>query len=423
MKWLFFLETAVFSNLMGNVRCLGPKSVFWVSIRHAMFYRMWSHIKHYLKFSIVMLHFCLWLGGALSCFWGCGQSNAKSDGGFGDFLNPSKDVLVISDGSGGTIIDFVVQGCRSLGEDSCIGEAPLTLTFLAIVPKKTENLVWTFGDGSPQKSGLVVTHTYEKPGSYDVTLSMGEKDGTVSEKKPAFIFAQKAVAGASCEADDICRSGKCVCRFSCTFPLNEGLCLEECAEGICSSEKLACINLKSSSIIESEPWRTQLCLPTCTVDTDCSRPHFFCRDAPGVSSWQKVCMPLFPRSIGEACRNNYGTVDNLLCLGGLCLDFGASGYCSQKCKAGTCPSGTSCVKFSGLDDPVCLEQCVKGSCENDPMLACMAPEGAGEYGFTVLDKNLPQGTTFCSVKSCKDASECGASGYCDLQTGGYCLPK
>jgi len=318
----------------------------------------------------------------------------------------------------GGSVDFVVQGCEERTADRCSGTVPLTLAFSAVLQNEPVSISWDPGDGSKPKTSLVVTHTYDKPGLYDVSLTVGEGAGTTSELKVGFVEVRKAAAGFPCVADGSCISDKCVCAGTCPFPLDQGLCLQEC-ELSCPDKGTRCVDLEVKGVTASEPWRSHLCLQECTTDAQCLRPGFACRLAPAVQGWQQVCLPQTVHAIGDPCRMVDGSPNPHLCAGGLCLNIGASGYCSWPCKANTCPEGTRCAKFASSDVAVCLLRCEQGLCQNDPALACELPGGAGDHSFNILGTQPPSGTRFCSVKRCVAPADCGLAGQCDA---GFCLP-
>jgi PKD repeat protein len=340
---------------------------------------------------------------------------------------PRVETIPAGEGKGGALCDFVVQGCAKRTADRCLGAVPLTLTLSAVLEATPTGASWDFGDGSPPASGLVVAHRYEQIGSFTVTLSVPVPGGTVSERKEGFVVVDAVGAGGPCSSNAACASGQCVCQAGCPFPLSSGLCLQECAKVACHSSATACVDLSAGAAGEAEPWRRQLCLPTCVLDADCARPGFLCREAPTASGWARVCLPPFPRAIGAPCRAGGGAPDDASCLGKLCLPLGAAGICSATCGASSCPEGSRCAHFSGegLPAPVCLRRCVgtADSCGKlDPQLGCELPSAQGFYGFTIAGPPDPAGTRYCTAKRCQGDASCGLSGRCDLQKGGFCVP-
>lgn len=49
-----------------------------------------------------------------------------------------------------------------------------------------EEYIWTFGDNTPVDRGYQVSHTYEKAGTYTLTLTIRYTDGTIQSKKKTF---------------------------------------------------------------------------------------------------------------------------------------------------------------------------------------------------------------------------------------------
>jgi hypothetical protein len=130
------------------------------------------------------------------------------------------------------------------------------------------------------------------------------------------------------------------------------------------------------------------------------------------------------RFISEPCFNEQKEPDASLCLGGLCLDIGSSGYCTATCSSESCPPGTRCVAFAGgVLDPVCLLSCDDGGCDHDPALACESPGGEGDYSFSVLGSPDSPDGEYCSVKRCDTDAQCGLTGRCATEIGGYCLSE
>jgi hypothetical protein len=334
----------------------------------------------------------------------------------------ASDVAPLSEHGLGPLVDFVVQGCTVWTRDTCTGAAPLVLTFSAVTSLEATGATWDLGDGSTPGTGSVVAHTYQKPGTYTVTLAVSAAGGTLSEQKSDFVVAEAAGPAASCTSDAQCQSGSCVCRDSCFVPLTQGLCLQECEKQACEPGTV-CVDLAHGGQA-TEPWRTHLCLPSCTGDASCARPGFSCRLLPGVGSWYRACWPAgFPRFIGEACRAATGVADGSVCLGGQCLDIGASGYCSAACYGVSCPEGTRCARFNADSAThVCLLRCAPGACVADPQLACEETGGAGALGFQLDGPADPPGTRYCAPKRCTVDLECGLTGRCDLAKGGYCRP-
>ena len=360
--------------------------------------------------------------------YGCDdEPDSPLDATSGEQLQPA-DQGSGYDGGPSSAVDFVVQGCATKTATLCQGTAPLTLTFSAVLLKQPTSVTWDFGDNSKSQPGLVVTHVYSKPGTYDVTLTIGDNAGTLSEQKFKFVQVAGAAPGDRCAVDDTCTSGKCVCNGICSFPLADGLCLESCGkQSPCSSSKQACVDLSAGAGAKKEPWRTRLCLPRCTKDKDCERTGFSCRLAPGVFGWHKVCLPPFPGFVGAPCKTSsgVGVVDHSRCLGGVCQDLGAAGYCTAQCVTVACPPGTRCARFTkDSKQTICLLKCDGANCAGDPLLACEIPSQSGQYGFEVTGPLTdPKGTRYCAPRRCKKDNECGLAGICDAAIGGFCALK
>lgn len=334
-------------------------------------------------------------------------------------------------------VDFVVQGCRRRTDVACEGEAPLVLSFSAVTGGVGAEGTWDFGDGSAVTDGAVVTHVYGRAGSYDVMLTVATAAGTLSEEKVAFVTVTGAGPAGACVEDAGCASGTCICREDCPFPLRGELCVADACEavGTCATrcDELSCpvgavcadLGLGDET---AEPWRAELCLPTCAEAQDCRRLGFSCRPVPVAAGWQRACVAPVRGDVGGPCRADSGAPDGARCLGGICLDIGAAGYCSAACGERPCPEGASCARFTGgeaagLPAAACLMRCAEGSCVGDPQLACEAAQGAGDLGFEIVGPADPPGTTYCAPKRCEPPGECGLSGRCDELSGGFCRPQ
>lgn len=314
-----------------------------------------------------------------------------------------------------SLINFVVSDCHSQEDGVCNGVAPMTLTFTAIASGEVSNAVWEFGDGSNPAKGALVMHTYDVPGTYDVTLAVQSTAGTLSERKADFIRVEPAPAGASCRFDESCASHDCICFGSCQFPLDSGICLESCSQGGCAAGAV-CVDLRALQSVEPEPWRAELCLPACKTNDDCTRLGFSCQPAPVGSGWQYACLPPMPRPVGGSCRSTSGETDASLCLGGLCLDVGASGYCSLTCKPGSCPDGSRCATLSipgvSVTEPVCLLVCDGANCQADALLNCQKPPTAPPIGFSIFTLGQDGDAQYCAPRTCTDSSQCGLAHTC-----------
>jgi hypothetical protein len=366
--------------------------------------------------------FFLLLGGVLT-LGACNQhDNSQLDAALIDQRPFSLDNVPLGEFSAILTIDFVAQGCPVRTSTSCEGVVPLKLSFSAVLLGEPTSIKWDLGDGSPSESGKVVAHTYEKTGRFTVTMVASGADGTVSEQKSEFVVVQPAGPGSSCATAQACESKTCICRSTCPFPLDSGFCLQECQSLACYLPDTVCVDLSRGNAGTADPWRKQLCLPVCASDTDCTRPGFSCSLAPGIDSWHKVCLPPFPRFIGLPCRTAAGVPDPSLCLGGICLDIGASGYCSASCSPQGCPDGSRCIQMTGLSpQSFCMLRCTESTCQSDPLLACETPSPAGYYGFEIIGPQDPAGAEYCAVKRCTADDQCGVIGRCDKSKGGFCV--
>ena len=99
---------------------------------------------------------------------GCNGAPAKTDA-------TAPEVGVVRDGGDEAAapesVDFVVQGCPKWVEGACQAEAPLKLTFAVVSAGLTGEADWDFGDNETAR-GRVVSHVYDKPGSYDVGVTL-----------------------------------------------------------------------------------------------------------------------------------------------------------------------------------------------------------------------------------------------------------
>ena len=110
--------------------------------------------------------------------------------------------------------------------------------------------------------------------------------------------------------------------------------------------------------------------------------------------WVTACLPPLPRGMGAPCRTAAGTPDHSLCLGGLCMAMGASGYCSGSCQVGTCPPQSRCVLYGASGVKPVWDRPLSGrDLRRRSLLACQLPGLPGDQGFTVLGAPDPPGTT------------------------------
>jgi PKD repeat protein len=122
---------------------------------------------------------------------------------------------------GGLLLKGMVVGALALSLSGCLPipvievspsapEAGESVTFdgagtiVSNVPADTVAVSyrWTFGDGQTG-SGASTTHTYERAGTYDVTLRVVDSAGRVGEaKEPVTVTASTATSESSTESTD-----------------------------------------------------------------------------------------------------------------------------------------------------------------------------------------------------------------------------
>jgi len=75
----------------------------------------------------------------------------------------------------------VTEPAPSFVTDTSMGCAPLVVEFTSTSYSDigVETVVWNFGDGSPNVTGLVINHTFLTPDSYDITLTVTDSLGCV----------------------------------------------------------------------------------------------------------------------------------------------------------------------------------------------------------------------------------------------------
>jgi hypothetical protein len=318
-------------------------------------------------------------------------------------------------------VDFSVMGCPTLdpAKPQCSGPAPLTVSFVPITSDGVTRLLWLFGDLS-QSTERAPTHTYNLPGTYDVTL-IGTP-GLADQTRAAFVVVTPNRLGDPCDVDSQCATGLgCVCGSSAKCPgaFARGLCSRACATGDCP-EDAVCADLTAGGAM-GEPWRGPLCLHRCARDAECPAGHS-CRQLPGATggpAWAGACFPALLGDVGDPCRAGNGELQNGLCAGGACQDLGALGLCSLDCATRPCPDGTRCAAFND-GRQLCLRACgADAPCREDPLLACAAPGRAGPLGFKVMD--APAGATFCAPRACDVDAQCAPAGVCAGDpTAGHC---
>lgn len=362
----------------------------------------------------------------------CGDdgSSSSADAAANRDARPGPDALVSRDAVPSLgWVDFTITGCERGGTsgdaggdggvpDPCVGAAPLTLQFTAVAPSAIEVYRWDFAGVEVMDATPV--HTFEMPGSYDVSLTVGGPGGTAMTIKPGIIMVAEAPLGNRCASDAQCASGECICddQQTCTAGLAAGMCSAVCDAGTPCSDGV-CADLAPGGP-GSQDWQRSLCVPSCSDTSDCPT-GLACRqllDAEG--AWVSGCFVAdVLGDIGSPCEDASGSPDDSLCTSGTCLAEGARGVCSQACSAGSCPSNSACASFNSQPaGSWCVARCDSpGVCDGDPWLACEAPDGAGSKDFSV-DETIG-GATYCAPRSCTGPNQCGPNGAC---VDNFCAP-
>jgi PKD repeat protein len=319
-------------------------------------------------------------------------------------------------------IDFNASGCvpgmEPGFESSCSGPAPLKITFLPAASGSVDSFLWLFGDNT-QSSDTIASHTFSLPGRYDVVLVGGDRAGSVFRARPGYINVLPNPLGGPCDVSAQCASDlQCYCGSSdtCSAEFTAGFCSKPCASNCAEG---ACVDLSlSGQADETSPWRTALCLATCTANSGCTG-NLRCRELPGRSvptPWVNACFAERPTGAGSRCRGSNGLLQQNACLTGLCEDLGAYGLCTPSCADGACPANTACATLAG-GSRRCIPRCGTAfACNQDPLLACV-PEGiAGPRGFAV--DGAAKDERFCMPKTCTDDASCAPSGRCERVNNG-----
>ncbi len=324
-------------------------------------------------------------------------------------------------------VDFSATGCTSGGIDDtpCVGPAPLEVRFTASAPAAIDAYLWSFGDGAPTDGIASPVHRFERPGSYDIALTVGGPGGTASQTRSAWVVVEPATLGATCDLNAQCESGlECVCRdgTDCAAGLTDGLCSNDCNEVSPCPATGVCANLAPVVPPMTEDWMRTLCLSACEDDSQC-RTGFRCREllSGTDATWVEGCFPDgLLADIGRSCALPDASLDDALCASGLCAAEGARGMCTADCSADPCPSYAACASFTdGAIGSLCVARCSDSfECDEDPWLECTAPGGPGDKGFTVDE--APAASGYCAPKACATPSDCGPDGDC---VGGYCAPS
>jgi hypothetical protein len=328
-------------------------------------------------------------------------------------------------------VDFAIVGCGGESapeERTCSGEAPLTLGFVALAPAPIEVYRWSFGDGSDHSIAFAPIHTFELPGTYDVTLTVGGPGGTARAAVEGAVRVDPAPLGATCSQDLQCETGSCTCAGGeCEPPLARGLCAAACdAELPCAAG--TCADLAAGAPDEPAPWQRALCVPECADDRDCAAGRA-CIDLPAGDAgpdraWIRGCFaPELLAPIGASCLDASGQPRHERCASGLCVLEGARGLCAADCTDVPCPASAACASFYD-EGPgsLCVHRCEGTAseelCADDPWLACEAPGLAGPGGFEVDEEAAEAG--YCAPRVCESLDDCGPDGAC---IDGTCGPR
>jgi PKD repeat protein len=329
-------------------------------------------------------------------------------------------------------VDFTVAGCPRLDSTklSCTGTAPFTVQFAPVATTSISQYRWNFGDNTADEISATPSHKFDMPGSFAVTLVVVSSTGGIAAKTRAdFIVVLPDGLGTPCQADQQCTKNLfCLCSSASpcnTGPLN-GMCTSSCQKDDCPVGSV-CTNLATASANSSrgEPWQTQLCLPACDSDTDCTA-GLRCRALPAWpngTSWVHGCFADVPADLGGPCLDSTGARRSDLCVTGLCADLGALGLCSRDCSSALCPAGSDCAMFGDGRD-LCLVPCTSSSCDTDPLLTC-TPPGPSLLGYHLKTPPLGgQGGAYCAPKPCGSNSDCGTAGLCRQDSGGgHCVAR
>jgi PKD repeat protein len=380
---------------------------------------------------------------------GCGDegnhldASAESDMGIGE-------LGLVGDGPGSLRGAFTAIGCAKLettpmGEVSCSGRAPLTITF---VPSGAgvDAFVWSFDKGMPAGSKATTPSvTWVQPGVYQVMLAAGGAAGQITAT--GTVIVSSGTTGSPCLDDIDCDASSnlsCICKpgeGGCVGALGVGFCSRGCSGGVCNAGEV-CVDLTRGGAYNpsggsdagggGDVWRRALCLPGCQTTSDC-RTGFLCRQLPvlpaggmagGTYSWQNGCFADVLGDDGDSCLSASGEPQAWACLSGRCDDFGARGLCSSDCTTSSdCPSAAACATYMGSPTRRgCLSRCdTTQLCTSDPLLDCEAPNQMGGLGFTISPTE-PSTQKYCAPLRCSMASQCAPSGTCTAMGGGsFCI--
>lgn len=109
-----------------------------------------------------------------------------------DGLSDTLTKVGASGGYGGSIGDgaIIVMPVADFSASVPTGDAPLKVSFTDLSKGSPDSYSWNFGDGSPVSSVVSPEHTFEKPGTYPVTLTV--TTGNLTHQKTGQIFVQAA---------------------------------------------------------------------------------------------------------------------------------------------------------------------------------------------------------------------------------------
>ena len=323
-------------------------------------------------------------------------------------------------------VDFTVANCPLFDSTvpSCSSPAPFTVQFVPIATAPISQYLWTFGDGTSEDTSNAPLHTYNAPGPFRVTLVGFDSTGGVSapQTRAGFIVVWPNGLGEPCKTDQQCTAGlSCLCSTGsqCTTGPLAGMCTSSCQKSDCPTGGV-CANLGTavSNSVRAEPWETQVCLPACRFDADCTA-GLRCRTLPAWPNGTLAvhgCFTDVPADLGGPCLDVTGTRRNDLCVTGLCADLGAMGLCSRDCSNAPCPVGSDCAVF-GDGRQLCLVPCSSSPCDKDPLLTCVAP-GLSLLGYHLKTPPLGgQGGAYCAPMPCTHDADCGAVGLCRKDSG------
>jgi PKD repeat protein len=131
---------------------------------------------------------CLW-------DWGDGGSSHQCVDPSHTYTRPGVyDVRLAVTGPGGTVSNTMLRAVTvyapvtaDFDGDPVGGPAPLDVDFSFRADGDYDTCTWSFGDGGTSAFCRNVRHTYERPGSFDVSLTVSGNGGQVTDSKRAYI--------------------------------------------------------------------------------------------------------------------------------------------------------------------------------------------------------------------------------------------